>query len=235
MIFLHSRSWRVQALCLLCLLWASLLVPISGWARPGKIDPHPVFGGPAAVAQLVELQKLDPSIKLDVRYASDNNFMGRVLYPQARVFLVRPAALALVRAQKAFVDKGVGLVLFDGYRPWEITRQMWEQTPEEKKQYVADPSKGSRHNRGCAVDCSLVDLKTGQPLEMPSEYDDFTERAHPGWSGATVTAQKNAARLRAGLEAVGFRIYPYEWWHFDFQGYEKYPVLNVPFQQLQSH
>jgi zinc D-Ala-D-Ala dipeptidase len=223
---LHSKlSWLLLTSFLVI---SSLLVPLSLCAR----ESHPPFGTSVDSKQLVELRKLDPSLKLDVRYATKNNFMGRVLYPQARVFLVRPAAEALVRAQAELRKNQQGLVLFDGYRPWSITKKMWDETPPAKRDYVADPVNGSRHNRGCAIDCSLVDLRTGRPLEMPSAYDDFSEKAHPNWAGATPAAKANSHRLRQVLETQGFQIYPLEWWHFDFNGYSNYPVLNADFESL---
>jgi D-alanyl-D-alanine dipeptidase len=218
-------SWMLLTSLLVLI---SLLDPASLRAR----EDHPPFGSSKDTSQLVELKTLDSSFRLDVRYATKDNFMGRVLYPQARVFLVRPAAEALVRAQRELKKENVGLLLFDGYRPWSITKKMWDETPPEKRDYVANPANGSRHNRGCAIDCSLFDLRTGKALEMPSAYDDFSEKAHPGWAGATSTAKANSERLRRALEKQGFQIYPVEWWHFDFKGYADYPVLNAGFESL---
>ncbi len=124
--------------------------------------------------ELVELIKLDPTIKLDIRYATDNNFMSTPLYSQARAFLQRPAAQALLRAHRALRKQGYGLLIHDGYRPWFVTKMFWEATPDDKKIFVADPAKGSRHNRGCAVDLTLYDLKTGEAVEMPSGYSKET-------------------------------------------------------------
>src|SRR5215203_1249599 len=128
-------------------------------------------------AHLVELITLDSTIKLDIRYATDNNFVGRPVYPEARAFLQKAAAKAVANVHRKLRKQGLGLVIFDGYRPWAITKLFWEVVPEDKRKFVADPAKGSKHNRGCAVDLSIFDLKTGELIEMPSDFDEFTERA----------------------------------------------------------
>jgi D-alanyl-D-alanine dipeptidase len=186
-------------------------------------DPH----------RLVELVKLDPAIKLDMRYATANNFTGRVLYDEARAFLAVAAAQALVRASKAAQADGYGLTIFDAYRPWRVTKQLWDATPRgPKKDYVANPKKGSKHNRGCAVDLSLHDLKTGMLVEMPSGFDDFSEKAHRDYMATTPNAIANRARLQRYLEAEGFVGLANEWWHFDFTGWQDYPVMDVPFDRI---
>lgn len=183
--------------------------------------------------RLVELVKLDPAIKLDMRYSTNNNFTGRVLYDEARAFLASPAAQAVARASKAAQADGYGLTIFDAYRPWRVTKQLWDATPAgPKKNYVANPKRGSKHNRGCAVDLSLHDLRTGQLVEMPSEFDDFSEKAHRDFAGATPAAIANRARLQRYLEAEGFAGLSNEWWHFDFTGWEQFPVMDVPFNQI---
>src|SRR5437660_6791113 len=143
----------------------------------GQQQP-PKETGPFRQPESVEIVKLDPTIKLDIRYATQNNFLGRPVYKQARAFLQRPAAEALVRVNQALRKQGYGLIIHDGYRPWYVTKIFWDATPEDKKIFVADPKQGSRHNRGCAVDLSLFDLKSGQEVKMPSEYDEMTERSH---------------------------------------------------------
>lgn len=211
----------------------SLALPLpilAALALPAVAKPP--FGDKAAAHHLAEVVKLDPTIRLDVRYATTNNFMKRVLYPEARVFLVKPAAQALVRVQKKLAAKHLGLVVFDGYRPWNITKAMWDQTPENQRQYVANPAKGSRHNRGCAVDLSLVDLQTGQTCPMPSQYDDFSSKAHANYPTSDATARYNRALLRETMQSEGFQVYPFEWWHFDFRGWEQFPVLNESFAAL---
>src|SRR5438309_5637448 len=156
---------------------------------------------------LLELVKLDPSIKLDIRYATSNNFLGTPVYTQARAFLQRPAAEALLRAHRELNAQGYGLVIHDGYRPWYVTKIFWDATPEDKKIFVADPAKGSRHNRGCAVDLSLFDLKTGQEVKMPGEYDEMTERSHINYACAPPEAKRLRDLLRAAMGAEGFAVY----------------------------
>src|SRR5262249_44929073 len=134
---------------------------------------------------LVELTRLDPTIKLEIRYASTNNFLGSVLYAEPRAFLQRPAAEALLRVHKKLKAQGYGLLIHDAYRPWYVTRVFWDATPEDKKVFVADPSKGSRHNRGAAVDLTLYYLKTGEPVEMVGTYDETTDRSYPDYPGGT--------------------------------------------------
>src|SRR6185369_4605763 len=137
-------------------------------------DGPPKEAGPFREPDLVELIGLDPTLRLDIRYATSNNFVGRPVYKEACAFLQRPAAEALVRANQALRKKGYGLLIFDGYRPWSVTKLFWDITPEDKKIFVADPKTGSRHNRGCAVDLSMFDLKTGKEVQMPGEYDEMT-------------------------------------------------------------
>src|SRR6187549_1821588 len=126
-------------------------------------------------AHLIELITLDPTIKLDIRYATADNFVGRPVYPEARAFLQKPAAKAVARVHKKLKEKGLGIVIFDGYRPWSITKLFWEVTSEDKRKFVANPATGSKHNRGCAVDLSIFNLKTGELVTMPSGYDEFSE------------------------------------------------------------
>ncbi|MGD9631493.1 MAG: M15 family metallopeptidase [Pyrinomonadaceae bacterium] len=180
-------------------------------------------------ANLIELITLDPTIKLDIRYATDNNFVGKKVYPEARAFLQRPAAKAVAKVHRSLKKKGLGLVIFDGYRPWSITKLFWEVTPDDKRMFVANPAKGSKHNRGCAVDLSIFDLKTGKPIEMPSEYDEFTERASPNYSGGTAEQRANRDMLRKLMEDAGFTVNPNEWWHFDFKDWEKYAIYDISF------
>lgn len=182
-------------------------------------------------ALLIELIKLDPTIKLDIRYATENNFVGRKVYPEARAFLQKAAAKAVARVHKKLSKQGLGLVIFDGYRPWAITKLFWEVTPDEKRKFVADPAKGSKHNRGCAVDLSIFDLKTGALLPMPSEYDEFTERASPNYAGGTAEETRNRELLRKLMEDEGFTVNPNEWWHFDFKNWEDYAIYDISFAE----
>ena len=195
-------------------------------------DRPPKEEGTFRDPDLVELVKLDPTIKLDIRYATENNLTGRAVYTEARAFLQRPAAEALARANRALRKKGYGLTVFDGYRPWSVTKLFWEITPADKKQFVADPSKGSRHNRGCAVDLTLHDLKTGRQVSMPGEYDEMSERSHIDYAGGTAEQRRLRDLLRAAMEAEGFNPYAPEWWHYDFKDWRLYPILNLSFSEL---
>jgi len=183
-------------------------------------------------ADLIELIKLDPSFKLDVRYARTDNFVGKVVYPEARVFLQRPAAEAVLRVHQKLAEIGYGLMLFDGYRPWSVTKIFWEVTPEDKRMFVADPKNGSKHNRGCAVDLTIYDLKTGLPVPMPSEFDEFTERASPDYAGGSEEQRRNRDLLRRLMEEEGFTVNSNEWWHFDFKDWEKYDIYDIAFSEL---
>lgn len=181
---------------------------------------------------LVELVKLDSTFKLDIRYAGVNNFLGTPLYTQARAFLQRPAAEALVRANQELKAQGYGLMIHDGYRPWYVTEIFWEATPDDKKIFVANPAQGSRHNRGCAVDLSLYDLKTGKEVQMPSGYDEMTDRSFADYPGGTPEERARRAVLRHAMEKQGFTVFPQEWWHFDYKDWKQYGIQNVAFEGL---
>ena len=181
---------------------------------------------------LVELVRLDSTIRLDIRYATSHNFMKRPMYSQGRALLQRPAAEALLRVHRALQKLGYGLLIFDAYRPWSVTKKFWDETPREKRKYVANPRKGSKHNRGCAVDLSLYDLKTGREVPMPSEYDDFTYRAAANYDGGTNEERKSRAFLRLAMEKQGFAVNPDEWWHFDYKDWRKYGVQDVLFEEM---
>ncbi|HEX6066524.1 MAG TPA: M15 family metallopeptidase [Longimicrobiales bacterium] len=183
-------------------------------------------------ADLVELRSLEPTIRYDIRYATTNNFMSSVFYSQARAFLQRPAAEALVRAHRKLNELGYGLLIHDAYRPWYVTKMFWDATPDSLHDFVADPSAGSRHNRGAAVDLTLFDLKTGAVIEMPSGYDEFSPRAFPDYPGGTDRQRWHRELLRRVMEAEGFRVYSFEWWHFDYRDWRRYPVLNRRFEDL---
>jgi D-alanyl-D-alanine dipeptidase len=206
----------------------ALALQAAAVARP------PAEKGPFRAAELVEVAALDPTLRLDVRYATAGNFMGRVLYSQARVFLQRPAAEALVRAHRGLRAHGYGLLLFDGYRPWRVTKMMWDETPPAKRDFVADPQKGSKHNRGCAIDLSMYHLDSGREVEMPSAYDEFSPRADPSWTGGTAEQRARRDLLRRAMEAEGFTVEPNEWWHFNCRDWRQYPLLDVPFEDLPS-
>jgi D-alanyl-D-alanine dipeptidase len=182
---------------------------------------------------LVELAPLDPAIHLDIRYATSNDFLGTPVYTQARAFLQRPAAEALLRALRRLMPEGYGLLIHDAYRPWYVTKIFWDATPPEGKIFVADPAQGSRHNRGCAVDLTLYELKTGTPVPMPGTYDEMSPRSFPDYPGGTALQRWHRDLLRWAMESEGFTVYEHEWWHFDYKDWREYPILNVPFEKLQ--
>ncbi len=192
----------------------------------------PPIAGANREADLIELVKLDSTIRLDIRYARSDNFVGRQVYPEARAFLQRPAAEALLRVHRKLAEKKLGLVIFDGYRPWTITKLFWEVTSEDKHKFVANPAKGSRHNRGCAVDLSIYDLKTGKGIPMPSDFDEFTERASPDYKSGTAEETKNRDLLRSLMEAEGFTVNSNEWWHFDYKDWNEYPIFDIAFSEI---
>ncbi len=181
---------------------------------------------------LVEPSRADQSIHLDIRYATTNNFMSTAFYSQARAFLQRPAEEALLKAAETLRKDGFGLLIHDAYRPWYVTKMFWEAVPPEDKIFVADPALGSKHNRGCAVDLTLYDLKTGKPIEMTGGYDEMTDRSIPTFPGGTSRQRWHRDLLRHAMEAQGFTVYKSEWWHFDYKDWAKYPVLNIPFEKL---
>ena len=183
---------------------------------------------------LVELAPLDAAIHLDIRYATSNDFLGTPVYTQARAFLQRPAAEALLRAHKKLEKLGYGLLIHDAYRPWYVTKIFWEATPAEGKIFVADPSQGSRHNRGCAVDLSIYDLKTGKPIEMPGTYDEMSLRSFPKYAGGTSLQRWHRDLLRRTMESEGFAVYEFEWWHFDYKDWREYSIQNIPFEKLSA-
>ena len=199
-----------------------------------KRETHTKPDQPTVRAGLIELTDSDPTIRLDIRYATTNNFTGRKLYSQPRAFLVVPAAQALLNAHRAAQLQGFGLTIYDAYRPWRVTKKLWDATPPgPKRNYVANPKRGSKHNRGCAVDLTLHHLADSAQVAMPSGYDEFTLRAHRIFVDAPAEALKHRDLLERLMEEAGFRGASNEWWHFDFVGWEDYPVLDVPFEELQ--
>jgi D-alanyl-D-alanine dipeptidase len=194
----------------------------------------PVESGQFRNVDLVELTQLDPTIKLDIRYATANNFLSTPVYTRPAAYLQRPAAEALVRVHRALAAQGYGLLIHDAYRPWWVTKVFWEATPPSLREFVADPAQGSRHNRGCAVDLTLYDLRTGEAVPMPSVYDEMSPRAYPTYSGGKPAEREHREVLRAAMERAGFSVYETEWWHFDFKDWREYPIVNRDFDHVSS-
>lgn len=180
---------------------------------------------------LVDLAHAVPNLILDIRYATRNNFMKRQLYATPAAFLRLPAAEALRNVQSELRTRGLGLKVFDAYRPYSVTKMMWE--PIKDPDYVADPAKGSRHNRGCAVDVTLIDLTSGRELPMPTGYDSFEPAAAHGYGDLPADAKSNRDLLRGIMERNGFAALQSEWWHYDFVGWQKYELLDISFAELQ--
>lgn len=208
------------------------LRPVPDLLKEAMTATPPKEAGDFLPSDLVELVTLDPTIHLEIRYATTNNFLGSQFYAQARAFMQRGPAEAVARAANALKPLGYGLLVHDGYRPWFVTKTFWDATPQDKKWLVADPSKGSKHNRGAAVDLTLYDLKTGRVIEMPSTYDESTPRAYAFYPGGTGLQRWHRALLRRVMEAEGFTVNPEEWWHFDYKDWQRYAVGNVPFDKI---
>lgn len=180
--------------------------------------------------QLVEIKKEIPSILLDIKYATKDNFMQQVMYNEAKAFARKPVVEQLKKIQAYLKPKGYGLKIFDAYRPYEITVAFWEKASD--KNFVANPAKGSKHNRGCAVDLTLVDLKTGKDVPMPTPYDSFEEAAAPHYQKLPKAVIKNRDFLIATMHAHGFKVINNEWWHFDFNSWQDYDLMDIPFKKL---
>ncbi|MDP4821816.1 MAG: serine hydrolase [Saprospiraceae bacterium] len=198
-------------------------------ALAAEVPPQPDTMLPP---ELVELTDLEPDLRLDIRYASTNNFMDAVFYDEARAFLQKPAAEALVRVHRNLAPLGYGLLIHDAYRPWYVTKMFYDATPENQKIFVANPATGSIHNRGGAVDLTLFERSGGAPITTVGGYDEFSERSFPDYPGGTSRQRWYREVLRDAMEAEGFTVYPWEWWHFNYRDAGKYPVLNLRFDQI---
>ena len=205
--------------------------PVAELAKEARTQSPPKESGDFLPSDLVDVRSLDKSIALDVRYATAANFLQTPVYGKAQVRLQRPAAEALVRAHRALKSAGYGLMLHDGYRPWSVTWLFWHATPAESHDFVADPAKGSKHNRGCAIDLTLFDLKTKAAVSMPGLYDEMSPRSYPDYQGGPPEARGKRDLLRAVMERQGFTVEPNEWWHFNYKDWPSYPILDISFQQ----
>jgi D-alanyl-D-alanine dipeptidase len=206
--------------------------PIAELRASALAATPPEEKGTFVESDLVELTRLDPTIRLDIRYASDRNFLSTPVYTQARAFLQRPAAEALVRAHHALAAKGYGLLIHDGYRPWYVTKMFWDGTPPAGHVFVADPSQGSRHNRGGAVDLTMYDRRTGKPVVTTGGYDEMSDRSYPDYPGGTSRQRALRELLRDAMEAEGFTVFDAEWWHFDWKDWRQYRIENTRFEDL---
>lgn len=210
------------------------LRPVDELRRVADSASPPVEARSFRTVELVELVTLDSTIQLDIRYAGDRNFLGAPFYAEARAFLQRPAAEALVRAHQKLAAAGLGLLIHDAYRPWAVTRMFWDATPPAQREFVANPAQGSRHNRGAAVDLTLFELSTGAAVEMPGGYDEFSRRSYPDYPGGTARQRWYRDLLRRTMEGEGFTVFEAEWWHFDWKDWREYPIGNVPFDGIRK-
>jgi zinc D-Ala-D-Ala dipeptidase len=196
-------------------------------------ETPPVETGSRRPSDLVDLAAY-PNVKLDIRYATTNNFMGFPLYESPNAYLQRPAAEALNRAAQRLASEGFGLLIHDAYRPWFVTKMFWDATPEQAHIFVANPAEGSRHNRGCAVDLTMYRLSSGQPVVMTGRYDEMSLRSYADYVGGTSEQRALRNLLRQAMEAEGFTVYAEEWWHFDYKDWDQYAIGNSTFAQLQA-
>lgn len=181
---------------------------------------------------LVDLEKFIPGIKLDIRYATSNNFLGEPVYKKAKAFLRLPAAIQLKKIQKELNQKKLGLKIFDSYRPYEATVLFYEKVKDTL--YVASAWNGSRHNRGCAVDLTIISSKTGKEIKMPTGFDNFTEKAHSDYSDLPNDVIENRKLLIEIMSKHGFTNYSAEWWHYDFNGWKNYNLMDLSFDELEK-
>lgn len=226
---------RRTALAGLAGLSAGVLTACAGRVRTAASGSRAALVPPRdssanAAPDLVDLARFDPRLRFDIRYATPSNFMGRALYPVARAVAQRPVAEALSRVQTRAESKGFGLLIFDAYRPWRITKAMWEQTPPEQREFVANPATGSRHNRGASIDLSLH--RAGIEVAMPSPYDDFTPAAYRSNTAAPPEALALSQMLEGWMAAEGFVGLANEWWHYDWADWQRYPIMDVPLEDV---
>jgi len=214
----------------------SLALPINAQNKYGL--QATTFGGYVASVkanaanELIDLEKYIPGIVLDIRYATTNNFTGERIYTLAKAYARKPVAEALKKIQTDLKAQGLGIKIFDAYRPYKATVKFYEVYKDTT--YVASPYKGSRHNRGCALDLTVIDLKTGKELKMPTGYDSFSKAAWPSTPVKDPEARKNRELLINAMQKHGFKVNGSEWWHFDFIGWKKYDVLDIDFEELEK-
>lgn len=198
------------------------VIPSPSPSSIAKPSPNPL-----ALDQLVDIKTIAPTIQIDLRYATRDNFLKRAVYPaRARCLLRLTVGQQLAQVQTDLQAQGLRLKVWDCYRPLSVQRQMWAILPDSN--YVANPARGSRHNRGAAVDLTLVDAQ-GKVLEMPTTFDDFSDRAAQDYPGGTATSRRNRQRLREAMEKRGFTAIATEWWHFDGAGWQQFPILDQSF------
>lgn len=182
--------------------------------------------------ELINLEKYIPELVLDIRYATENNFTKEKIYKLAKAYARKPVAESLRKAQAEFKKHGLGIKVYDAYRPYSATVKFYEVYRDTT--YVASPYRGSRHNRGCAIDMTLIDLKTGKELPMPTEYDSFRKEAWPTTLVKDPVIKKNRDLIISVMSKHGFKVNSSEWWHFDFIGWQKFDVMDIDFEELET-
>ena len=212
------------------------IIPIKEISELREISKNsnpPILDSIDSHKKLIDLKKLDDEFQLDIRYASTNNFMKSKFYKNERAFFNMSAADRLIEAKNDLKELGYGIIIYDAYRPWFVTKMFWEGTPENLKHFVANPENGSSHNKGCAIDIGLYDIETGESIVMISGYDEFTERAYPNYMGGTKKQRDIRDMLIQVMERNDFTVYEYEWWHFNYNGCDS-GIMNYSFEELDS-
>ncbi|MBP6978419.1 MAG: M15 family metallopeptidase [Lentimicrobiaceae bacterium] len=243
MVLRKKSSKDPRALSFLLLSLVLLFAVYSCYHHLTKENPYgldivsdiPSYHGQVALDSsnaMVNVATLIPGVVLDIRYATKNNFTHKRLYESPEAFVRKPVGEALVKIQKELNAKGLGLKIYDAYRPYGVTLKFYEVYPDTV--FVAQPWKGSRHNRGCAVDVSLVDLRSGKELEMPTKFDDFTEKASQSYMALPAQVLLNKQTLKDVMVKYGFIPLQDEWWHYDFHGWEKFDLLDISFRELKK-
>jgi zinc D-Ala-D-Ala dipeptidase len=209
----------------------------SGFIRPpvtDKWDNYQKQVKADSAKRMVELKSMITGIVYDLRYSSTNNFMKRLMYPAGTniTFLRLPAAIALLKIQKELNQQGLGLKIFDAYRPFSVTVKFWELVKDER--YVANPSKGSGHNRGIAIDLTIINSRTGEELNMGTGFDNFTDTAHQTFSNLSEEILQNRSLLKSTMEKFGFKTYENEWWHYSLPEAAKFEILDIDFNKLKK-
>lgn len=226
-------SFKIIIFVASCAIASFFLVPACGQSLKvvhNKNEYRQQVMGDSNLA-FVELKSMIPNLQYDIRYATTHNFTGRQLYQKgSETFLRRPAALALQQVQIALASRGLALKIWDAYRPYAATQLMWNLIGDER--YVANPAKGSGHNRGLAVDVTLIDVQTGKELDMGTPYDHFSDTAHHSFSGLPPQVLQNRQLLKQVMEAAGFNALATEWWHYAWPNNRGYDVMNLSFKQL---
>lgn len=223
---------RIALLCFFCFFFTESRAQYKYGIAPLDLHAYQSTVKTNPKKELVDLEKFIPGVVLDIRYATENNFTKERIYTLPKAYARKPVAEALKKVQSDLKVLGLGIKIFDAYRPYKATVKFYEVYRDTT--YVASPYRGSRHNRGCAIDLTLIDLKTGNELKMPTEYDSFRKEAWPSTVIKDSEASKNRSLLIRSMQKYGFRVNSSEWWHFDFAGYRQYEILDIDFEALEK-